>query len=126
MPSLPKVSDAEWEVLRVLWGQGELSAAAIVSALDATTAWKPTTVRTLLSRLVKKRAIGFRPAVGGYVYFALVTETQCAALERQTFLQKVYQGDPRSMLAAFLTEEHLSPREIEELRQLLDDRSPGK
>lgn len=120
--AIPKVSDAEWEVLRVLWARGEASAADIVSALGETTTWKPTTIRTLLSRLVKKQALGFRPEVGGYVYFALVTEAQCAAMERRTFLRKVYRGDSRSMLAAFLTEEPLTAQDIDALRTLLDER----
>lgn len=117
-----RVSDAEWEVLRVLWAAGEASAADIVSALQATTSWKPTTVRTRLTRLVKKGIVNFRPEVAGYVYFAVMTEAQCAAMERRSFLQKVYRGDPRSMLAAFLTEERLTPEDIAELRRLLDER----
>lgn len=120
--TIPKISNAEWEVLQTLWVKGEASAADIILALEKTTAWKQTTVRTLLSRLVKKGAIGFRPEVGGYVYFALVSEAQCAAMERRTFLQKVYRGDYRSMLAAFLTEERLTPEDLDALRELLEDR----
>lgn len=79
-------------------------------------------MRTLLTRLVKKGIVNFRPEVAGYVYFAVMTEAQCAAMERRSFLQKVYRGDPRSMLAAFLTEERLTPEDIAELRRLLDER----
>ena len=121
----PRVSDAEWEVLRVLWECHEAPAAEVVAALQQTTAWKPTTIRTLLSRLVKKRALGFRPEVGGFVYFPLVTEAECAAAERRSLLQKVYHGDPRSMLAAFLTAEPLTPEDLNALRALLDERSPS-
>ncbi len=79
-------------------------------------------MRTLLTRLVKKGIVNFRPEVAGYVSLAVMTEAQCAAMERRSFLQKVYRGDPRSMLAAFLTEERLTPEDIAELRRLLDER----
>ncbi len=120
-----RISDAEWAVLRVLWARQEASGADIVGTLQETTTWKPTTIKTLLSRLVKKRAVGFRPDIPGYVYFPLVSEAECAAEERRSFLQKVYGGDPRSMMAAFLTEERLSPEDIDALRRLLDEKSPS-
>lgn len=119
---MPRISDAEWKVLRVLWAREQASGADIVATLQKTTEWKPTTIRTLLNRLVKKGVIGFRPEVSGFVYFPLMTESQGAAQERQSFLQKVYQGDPRSMLAAFLTEERLTPDDLDALRQLLNER----
>ncbi len=117
-----RISDAEWAVLRALWARREAVAADIVAALQETTTWKPTTIKTLLSRLVKKRVVGFRPGLSGHVYFPLKMEAECAAVERRSFLQKVYRGDSRSMLTAFLTEEHLTPEDVEALRQLLDER----
>lgn len=124
MTATPRVSDAEWEVLRVLWDHGEVSSADVVFDLQRVTSWKPTTIRTLLGRLVKKKVIGFRPEVSGYVYFALITEAEGVAVERRSFLRKVYRGDARSMLAAFLTEERLTPEDVTELRRLLDERRP--
>jgi BlaI family penicillinase repressor len=120
--SVPRASGAEWEVLRVLWEREEVLGSVVVSILQQTTHWKPTTIRTLLSRLVKKRVIGFRPVGSGYLYFPLMTQAECEAAERRTFLQKVYGGNARSMIAAFLTEERLTPEDLDALQQLLDDR----
>jgi BlaI family penicillinase repressor len=116
-----RISDAEWEVLQVLWDCGEAGANEIVSRLRLATDWKPTTIKTLLSRLVKKEVVGYQPQPQGYVYFPLVSESECAARERRSLLEKVYRGDRRSMLTAFLAEERLSEDDIEALRQLLDD-----
>ncbi len=118
-----RVSDAEWEILRFLWANGEATAAEVVAALQETTTWKPTTIKTLLSRLVKKRVVGFRAEIRGYGYFPLMTEAECARAERQVFLQKVYQGNVRPMLAAFLSDEALTPEDIEALKRLLEERS---
>lgn len=118
----PRISDAEWEVLRVLWNLQEASGVSIVAALQETMPWKPPTIKTLLNRLVKKGVVGFRPDVHGYKYFPRVSQSECAARERRSFLDKVYGGDPRSMVAAFITEERLTPEDIEALRVLLDER----
>lgn len=119
-----RISESEWTVLQVLWARQELSGADVVAALQATTPWKPTTIKTLLSRLVKKQVVGFRVEGPGYLYFPLVSEAACAAHERQSFLEKVYRGDRRSLVAAFLTDERLSADDIEALKQLLEDRRP--
>ncbi len=120
---IKRISDSEWLVLRVLWAREEALGADIVASLQETTTWKPTTIKTLLSRLVKKGAVGFRPEANVYVYYPRISEAECAARERRSFLQKVYGGDPRSMMAAFLTEERLTPDDINALRRLLDEKN---
>lgn len=120
-----RISDAEWEVLHILWARSEASAADIVAALETTTSWRPTTVKTLIARLVKKRVIGFLPAAQGYIYFPLMSAQECAAEERRSLLRKVYRGDRRSMVTAFLTEERLSEDDLATLRRILEEQEPG-
>ncbi len=120
--STPRISDAEWIVLEVLWEREETSGSDVVSRLQQTSSWKPTTIRTLLSRLVNKHVIGFRPDRSGYQYFPLWTKAECQAVERVTFLQKVYAGNVRSMMAAFFTETSLTHEDLDALQQILDDR----
>lgn len=59
MKEIPKISEAEWEVLRVLWEKETCTASEVVEVLADNTNWKPTTIKTLLARLVKKNAVGF-------------------------------------------------------------------
>jgi len=59
MKGTPKISEAEWEVMRVLWNESPLTANKIVDELTATTRWKGTTIRTLINRLVEKSVIGY-------------------------------------------------------------------
>ena len=54
MAPLPQISDAEWEVMKVLWEGGPQTAGQIVDAVAAANRWNPRTVKTLLNRLVKK------------------------------------------------------------------------
>ena len=62
MPTIPRISETEWELMRVVWARSPLTAAEIIAELrTADPTWHPKTVRTLLNRLVKKKALGHRP-----------------------------------------------------------------
>lgn len=50
-----KISDSEWEVMRVIWTQGSTTAQEIIAILGQTMEWKPATIKTLLGRLVKRK-----------------------------------------------------------------------
>lgn len=119
-PRLPQISDAEWLVMRVLWDKAPQTANDVVAALEPHVHWKPKTVMTLLNRLVKKGALDYNKQGRAYHYFPQVREAACVRAESRSFLQRVYGGSLLPMLAHFLDEERLSPREIAELKRLLD------
>jgi BlaI family penicillinase repressor len=120
---IPKISEAEWEVLRVLWEKEPCTANDVIEALANNTNWKPTTVKTLLARLVKKDAVGFQEADRTYSYFTLVTQSECTRVENRSFLQRVHGGALKPMLAQFIRDEKLTGDDIKELKRLLDERS---
>lgn len=123
MKQIPKISEAEWEVLRVLWDKAPCTAGEVIEALADNTNWKPTTVKTLLARLVKKKAVGFREVERTYSYFPLLTQAECIRVENQSFLQRVYGGALKPMLVQFIRDEKLTADDIDELKRLLDERS---
>lgn len=123
MKEIPKISEAEWEVLRVLWEKETCTASEVVEVLADNTNWKPTTIKTLLARLVKKNAVGFREVDRTYSYFPLITQTECIKVENRSFLQRVYGGALKPMLVQFIRDEKLTADDIEELKRLLDERS---
>lgn len=122
MSQVPRISEAEWEVMKVLWGRAPLTSNEVVEALADSMDWKPNTVKTLLSRLVKKEALGFSQDGKMYSYFPLIQESDCVKAEGQSFLQRVYGGALKPMLMHFLEDEELSAEEIDELRQFLEER----
>jgi len=123
MKNTPKISASEWEVMKVLWAQSPASAKEVVKALGPTTAWKPKTVMTLLNRLVKKQALSFDKKGRAYHYYPRVKEADCVRAESRSFLQRVYGGSPRPMLAHFLKEAELSEEEINDLKRILEERT---
>ena len=67
------ISGAEWEVMRSIWqARGPIPAAAVVAAVAGPCDWSPRTVKTLLNRLVKKKALGFEARGKVYWYYPLV------------------------------------------------------
>jgi len=120
MNLVPRISDAEWEVMKVLWARSPQTANEIIQTLEPVTEWNPRTIRTLLNRLLKKKALGFRQEGRSYLYFPRVEETACRRAESRSFLRRVYGGALTPMLSAFLEEEDLSADEIAELKRILD------
>jgi BlaI family penicillinase repressor len=120
---IPNISDAEWEVMKVLWTRSPRSANEIIQALEDHSEWKPKTVRTLLNRLVQKQAAAFTQDGKVYAYYPLVSEEDCVKTETRSFLNRIHGGAFKPMLANFLREEPLTAEEIGELKKILDDKA---
>lgn len=108
--------------MKVLWARSPATANEVVEALSDTTDWQPKTIKTLLSRLVGKKALGFQKTGRAYAYYPLVDERECVRAERRSFLRRVYDGAMTPMLAEFLEDEELSPEDIADLRRILDEK----
>jgi len=115
MKRIPRISEAEWQVMRVLWAKAPRTANEVVDALAPTTTWKPKTIKTLINRLLKKKALGFNKKGRAYDYYPLVDEVECIKAENHSFLRRVYGGALMPMLANLLEDAELTPDEIEEL-----------
>ncbi len=120
MKPVPKISDTEWDVMKVLWASSPLSAEEIIAQLAAEDAWHPKTVKTLLSRLVKKKALGFEKDGRAYLYRPLVREVDCVNAVSDSFLDRVFGGSLSPMLAHFVERKKMSPEHVRELKRLLD------
>jgi len=122
---LPRISDAEWVVMKVLWARPPSTAKEIIAALPAETRWNPKTVLTLINRLVDKGALGFEKEARTHRYFPKVTERECVRVESRSFLDRVYGGAIQPMLAHFVEETPMSETDITELRKILDEKRPA-
>src|SRR5947209_20479499 len=115
MPNLPSISDAEWEVMNVLWGQSPLTANDVVGRLAARRGWSPRTVKTLLNRLVNKHALTFEAQGKRYLYYPVVSRDQCVRAESRSFVARVFGGALGPMLAYFVSQADLHAEEVEPL-----------
>ena len=121
-----KISDAEWQVVQLLWRKAPRTANDIVRILEEKTHWNHRTIRTLINRLVKKEIIRFEKSGREYLYYSLVKEENCRQTARKSFLAKVYNGAVQPMLAAFIEETDLSQEEIDALERILREKRSKK
>ncbi|KZE39269.1 transcriptional regulator [Brevibacillus parabrevis] len=122
MDDHPRISDAEWEIMKILWAKSPAAASDVIAALRDNKTWKEKTIKTLLSRLLQKGVISFKQINRVYYYSPVLGEEECKRTERRSFLQRVYGGALKPMLVHFLQEEKLSVKEIEELKNILAEK----
>jgi BlaI family penicillinase repressor len=126
MKKAPRISETEWQIMKVIWRRSPISAADIIEVLQREDSWHPKTAKTLLNRLVKKGAVRFEKQGRAYHYSPAVKETDCVKIVTESFLQRVFNGALTPMLAHFVENRKLSAVEIRELKQLLEDSSAKK
>lgn len=122
---LPRIADSEWRVMQVLWQHGPQTANDVVKALSGEVKWKPRTIKTLISRLVRKGAVKVTEEGYRYRYSAAVDESTCVHSETRSFVRRVYQGAMKPALAAFLEDADLSDKEIDDIQEILNQKRKG-
>jgi len=120
MAATPPISAAEWEVMKVVWKHpAPCSAQIVVDALAGPNEWSPATIKTLLNRLVNKRALSFEKQGNAYLYSAAVAAADCQAAEAESFLDRVFDGSLSPLVAHFAKSRRLRKDEIKQLEELL-------
>ena len=119
--SLPQISEAEFEVMKLVWKYAPINTNEITEKLTLTTSWSPKTIQTLIKRLVSKKALSCEKQSRVFVYTPLVQEDEYIRQESNSFLNKYYNGNIVSMLTSYLEDDKLSKTELDTLRHLLSD-----
>jgi BlaI family penicillinase repressor len=120
----PRISDTEWEIMRIVWGRHPVTGNEVIEDLAARdSSWHPKTARTLLTRLVRKKALSYKANGRTYFYSPLVSEQECVAAASESFLDRVFGGSLRPMLAHFVERQQLTRKDLAGLSELLESRS---
>jgi len=119
------VSDAESRVLEVLWREGPSTSERVISAL-AQESWEASTIKTLLARLVRKRAIRARRDGRRYVYSALLTREQWVTTESEGLLGRLFGGRVAPLVQHFSQHRGLSKADIAELKRTIEEMDDGE
>lgn len=122
MKNIPQISEAEFEVMKIIWKYAPINTNEVTEKLTHTTDWNPKTIQTMLKRLVAKNALTYSKESRVFVYTPLISEAEYLRQKRTSFLDRYFQGNMTSMLSSYLEEETLPPKELEELRKLLSDK----
>lgn len=114
------ISEAEYQVMKLIWDKAPVSTKEVTEILTVESSWKPKTIQTLLSRLVKKGVIGYKKEGRVFVYTPLIKEEDYVEQESSSFLNKFYDGALNSMVVNFLEQDKLTENDINELKKILD------
>lgn len=115
-----KISDAELEVMQILWQKGQATSFDIIENINND--WNESTVRTLINRLQSKGAIEPISKVGKiYTYRPTITEEDYKVVESNSFLKKMYDDSVNNLLLNFVKQKKLSKQDLEDLISLIDE-----
>lgn len=117
----PDISDSEWVVMEALWERAPQTASELAKALRPETGWAENTVRTLLTRLVEKKALKTGDNPGSTrVFLPAVKRDACVGAESASFMERVFRGASKPLLVHFARNAQLTPADVRELKRLLD------
>ncbi len=125
---MARISESEWMIMNRLWEASELTAAELVERIQQERTLEPTTIKTLLRRLIAKGAVHYTVDPKNsklYHYRPAVERQDCVRQENRQFLSLYHRNDLRALFASFLDDAHLSEEEAAQLRLLLE-RKEGK
>jgi predicted transcriptional regulator len=116
-----KISDAERQIMEALWRGKPLTPEEIVAEVGPANGWADGTVRTLVHRLLRKKAIAGKKEKGGYLYRPLISRADYVAEESQGFLDRIFDGEFAPMVAHLAEHRQLTPKDIKKLKALIKE-----
>ena len=116
-----RISDAEHAVMEALWHRHPLTAVEVCEAVCEARDWSMATVKTLLSRLVNKGAVGTEPEGRRFLYSPLIERTDYVGSESRRLVDRLFGGKPASLFAQLAESEALTDKDLTEIEALLKE-----
>ena len=113
----PDISNAEFDVLDVLWNGYPATSSDIIERLNQHKEWHEKTVKTLLGRLVKKGVLDYEKHQRKYLYRPLIAREDYTKKETETFVSRLFKGKIAPLVAGFANHNSLSKQDVEELKK---------
>ena len=117
-----QISDAEWQVMKIIWMQGEQTSTDLIRVLAERFDWSKSTIQTLLARLVEKECLTRRKEGKSFVYSALLTLDQSRDLLVQDIKNKVCSRRIKNLLADLITECDFTQADLEDLEAVISEK----
>ncbi|MFA9492355.1 CopY/TcrY family copper transport repressor [Streptococcus sp. E17BB] len=113
------LSASEWQVMRVVWAQGALPSSAIITSLQDKFNWSPSTIKTLLGRLVDKGALQTERHGRQYIYSPILAEEASYQEEVRQAFDKICQRKHLPLFLSILTDLPMTASDIAAVEALL-------
>ena len=113
------LTNAEHRIMEVIWARGSATVAEVVEALKGKDAY--TTILTLMRNLKVKGYLSSRKEGRAFVFVPRVDRDTIARKAVHQLLSKFFAGSPSELVLAFLREEELTPKELDAIKQKIQD-----
>lgn len=114
-----RISGAESQVMEALWRCGPLTPDGVVAEVGQAHDWAPGTVKTLITRLLRKGAIAGARETGGYLYRPLVSRDDYVQSESQGLVDRLFGGEVAPLVAHFAQHRTLTAKDVQLLKDLI-------
>jgi predicted transcriptional regulator len=115
----PKISEAEMQLLQLLWDESPLGATEIAERVPNERGWTITTVKTLLSRLVAKGALTAKPQGRKYLYAPAIDRDDVAVSQARGLIDRLFGGRVSPLVAQLAEQQELDEQDIAELEKIV-------
>ncbi len=122
MEKLPQISNAEYEIMKILWAEYPLSTNDVSERAKQSHDWNQKTIHTLLSRLTAKHVISYEQRGRMYYYFPLISQNKYLEQENHIFLDRFYDGKIAPMLSSLLSNKELSDSDLKNLYEIINSK----
>lgn len=116
------ISEAEWEVMRVVWSNNQVTSKLVIEILKEKKSWSVSTIKTLLSRLVEKDMLQTEKIGNKFLYSAKCLENDCLEVLTRNFIRKFCSKKTKNIIKYAIEENNLSKSDIDEVIQLLQEK----
>lgn len=117
-----QISNAEWEIMRIIWAHPQVTSRAIIDYTVPITGWKEGTIKTLINRLVNKNFIAPMTTTRPYKYEALITEEEATHQELTTIFGRICDKDASRYIAGLISTTPIKKDDCQQLIQLISDK----
>ncbi len=121
-----KLTEAEWQIMNALWQRHPATARDIMDRLPEGINWAYTTIKTMLTRLVEKKAVGEVKQGNTSVYEPLVSQQKARLSAFRSLLDQAFDGAVGPLVHFLAEEEQLTAKEKDELRRILENEAEDK
>ncbi len=124
--STVELTEAEWEIIKVVWEQEPCAAGTVQEALADTKGWTYTTVKLTMDRMVVKGFLGINKIRNLQLFHSCITEAQARGNELRKMLKRAFGGTLTPMLKYLVEHEGLSADEADDMRTFIEKQGESK
>lgn len=113
-----RLSNSEFEIMRILWERRDCTAKDIASELYAKIGWSKTTTYTVLKSCMKKGLI--IRSEPNFLCHALVSQNEIRKIETEKLINRLFHGSKDQLIAQIIGNECLTQKKIEQLKDFIN------